>query len=64
MNTELRDAWLTKVGGKTEDGDQIVDIPVEVFDALGLIEGEELLWTLLPNNLGFTVTKVEKNGNL
>lgn len=64
MTIELRDAWLSKVGAKTEDGEQIIDVPLEVFKALDLQEGEELLWTLLPGNMGFTVTKVEQDGTL
>lgn len=63
-NIELRDAWITHAGPKTDAGEQIIDIPSNIFEALDLTEGDELLWTMLPNNLGFTVTKVEKNGNL
>lgn len=64
MTNELRDAWLTKVGPLSEGGERIIDVPVELFSALDLQEGEELLWTLLPGNLGFTVTKVEQDGTL
>lgn len=50
-------AWVTDVITQ-EDAGVVVAMPKEIFEAMNLKPGEALLWTLLPNNLGFTVNKV------
>lgn len=50
-------AWVTKVQNLDQQG-LVIDMPADILTQLNLQPGDRLLWTLLPNNYGFTVNKV------
>lgn len=60
MITENKKSWVIKVQEDPETGDGIIELPPELLEETGWVEGTRLVWTDMGNH-SWSLSKAEEN---